>query len=72
VVRLDPSVLATEQTNVQNNFHVGQAFAFASMNLTVTGVEHIQLTTDPHFADVALPGGDLAPLLHQADLFGFI
>jgi hypothetical protein len=30
------------------------------------------LTTDPHFANVTLPGGDLGPLLHEADLFGFI
>jgi len=72
VVRVDPTLLITEQTNVQNNFHAGQAFAFTTTHLTVTGVEHIVLTTDPHFANVTLPGGDLGPLLHEADLFGFI
>ncbi|SEP51349.1 Hemolysin-type calcium-binding repeat-containing protein [Rhodospirillales bacterium URHD0017] len=72
VVRVDPTLLTTEQTNVQNNFHAGQAFAFATTHLTVTGVEHIVLTTDPHFADVTLPGGDLGARLHEADLFGFI
>jgi len=72
VVRLDPSVLAAEQANVQTNFHAGKAFAFASMNLTVTGVEHIALTTTPGFTDVALPGGELGARLHEADLFGFV
>lgn len=71
-VLVDPNSLAAEQANVQANFHPGQAFTFATMNLMVTGVEHIVLTTHPGFTDVALPGGDLGELLHKADLFGFI
>ena len=29
------------------NFHAGQSFTFTSMNLTITGIEQIVLTTDP-------------------------
>jgi Ca2+-binding RTX toxin-like protein len=71
VVRMDPNFLGTEQTNVQNNFHAGQTFTLATMNLTVTGIEHIVLTTDPLLTEVNV-SGDLAARLHEADLFGFV
>lgn len=71
-VLLDPNSLAAEQNNVQANFHAGQPFQFATLNLTVTGVEQIVLTTNFGFTDVALPGGDLGERLHMADLFGFV
>ena len=71
VVRLDPNFYAAEETNVQQNFHAGQTFTLASMNLTITGIEHIVLTTDPFLTEVNV-GGDLAARLHEADLFGFV
>ena len=71
VVRLDQNFLADEQANVQQNFHAGQTFTFTSMNLTVTGIEHIVLTTDPLLTEVNVTG-DLAARLHEADLFGFV
>ena len=71
VVRLDPNFLAAEQTNVQQNFHAGQTFTLASMNLTITGIEHIVLTTDPLLTEVNVDGA-LAARLHEADLFGFV
>ena len=42
------------------------------MNLTITGIERIVLTTEFGFDDVSLPGGDLGARLHEADLFGFV
>ena len=43
------------------------------MNLTITGIEQIVLTTEFGFDDVPLPGGvDLGARLHEADLFGFV
>ena len=71
VVRLTADSLSTEQTNVQNNFQAGQTFNFATFNLTITGIEHIILTTDPLLTEVNV-SGDLAARLHEADLFGFV
>jgi Ca2+-binding RTX toxin-like protein len=71
VVRLAPNALQNEQTNVHDNFHAGQSFTFASLNLTITGIEHIVLTTDPLLTEVNVTG-DLAARLHEADLFGFV
>ena len=47
-------------------------FTFSSMDLTITGIEQIVLTTKFGFADVERPGGDLGERLHEADLFGFV
>ena len=71
-MRLDPALLAVEQANVAANFVPGQSFAFSSMNLTITGIEQILLTTQFGFGDVSRPGGDLGERLHQADLFGLV
>jgi len=71
-ILLDPATLAVEQTNIAANFHPGRSFRFSSMDLTITGIERIVLTTQFGFADVARPGGDLGGQLHQADLFGLI
>ena len=72
VVRLAPNDLANEQHNVDQNFQAGQTFTFESMNLTVTGIEHIVLTTDSHLLNEVNVTGDLAARLHEADLFGFV
>jgi len=71
-VLLDPATLAVEQANIAANFHPGHSFSFSTMDLTVTGIERIVLTTQFGFTDVARPGGDLGERLHQADLFGLI
>lgn len=47
-------------------------FTFSSMDLTITGIERIVLTTQFGFADVSRPGSDLGERLHQADLFGLV
>jgi phospholipase/lecithinase/hemolysin len=67
-----PETLAVEQANVAANFVPGNTFTFSSVNLTVTGIEKIVLTTQFGFDDVALPGGELGARLHEADLFGFV
>jgi Ca2+-binding RTX toxin-like protein len=69
---LTPETLAIEQANVTANFVPGNTFTFSSVNLTVTGIEKIVLTTQFGFDDVALPGGELGARLHEADLFGFV
>ena len=71
-VLLDSASLAAEQKNVMDNFHSGQPFTFVTMNLTITGIEQIALTTKFGFTGVSLPGGELGGLLHMADLFGFV
>ena len=71
-VLLDPATLAVEQANVAAHFVPGHSFTFSSMDLTITGIERIVLTTQFGFADVARPGGDLGERLHQADLFGLV
>ena len=68
---LAPATLAVEQAAVAD-FVPGQSFTFSSMNLTITGIERIVLTTQFGFDDVPLPGGDLGERLHEADLFGFV
>jgi len=71
-VLLDPATLAIEQANVAAHFDPGHAFSFSTMDLTITGIEQILLTTQFGFADVPRPGGDLGDRLHQADLFGLV
>lgn len=71
-VLLDPAILALEQANIAAHFVPGHAFSFNSMDLTITGIERIVLTTEFGFVGVSLPGGDLGERLHQADLFGLI
>ena len=71
-VLLDSASLTAEQKNVQNNFHSGRPFTFVTMNLTITGIEQIALTSNFGFTGISLPGGDLGGLLHKADLFGFV
>jgi hypothetical protein len=71
-VLLDPTKLADEQANVAAHFDPGHPFTFSSMNLTVTGIERIVLTTQFGFTDVPRPSGDLGERLHQADLFGLV
>jgi hypothetical protein len=71
-VLLDPATLAIEQANVAAHFVAGHAFTFSTMDLTITGIERIVLTTEFGFTDVSLPGGELGERLHQADLFGLI
>ena len=71
-VLLDPATLAVEQAHVAADFVSGHAFTFSTIDLTVTGIERIVLTTDFGFTDVSLPGGELGELLHQADLFGLM
>jgi Ca2+-binding RTX toxin-like protein len=66
-----PETLAAEQAALAN-FVSGNTFTFSSVNLTVTGIEKIVLTTQFGFDDVALPGGELGARLHEADLFGFV
>jgi Ca2+-binding RTX toxin-like protein len=68
---LDSTTLTVEQAAVAD-FVPGQSFTFSSMNLTITGIERIVLTTEFGFDDVPLPGGDLGARLHEADLFGFV
>lgn len=69
---LDPSALVIEQAHVAANFVPGHAFTFSGMDLTITGIERIVLTTEFGFVGVSLPGGDLGERLHQADLFGLV
>jgi len=71
-VLLDPTKLAAEQANIAANFDPGHQFTFNSMNLTVTGIEKIVLTTQFGFTDVPRPGGDLGEQLQKADLFGLV
>ena len=71
-LRLDPATLPVEQADVAANFIPGHPFTFSSMDLTITGIERIVLTTQPGFTDVSRPGGDLGEQLHQADLFGLV
>ena len=70
-VLVDKTSLAAEQAAVAN-FVPGQSFTFNSINLTITGIERIVLTTQFGFDDVPLPGGALGERLHEADLFGFV
>lgn len=53
-------------------FNPGHAFTVDSLNLKITGIERIVLTTEFGFTDVSLPGGELGARLQQADLFGLI
>ncbi len=69
---LDPATLAVEQADVAANFVPGHPFTFSSMDLTITGIERIVLTTQFGFADVPRPGGELGDRLHEADLFGLV
>jgi phospholipase/lecithinase/hemolysin len=71
-VLLDPTKLADEQANVAANFVPGHSFTFSSMDLTITGIEKIVLTTQFGFTDVPRPSGDLGEQLQKADLFGLI
>jgi Ca2+-binding RTX toxin-like protein len=71
-VLLDPKALPAEQANIAANFVPGHSFTFSSMDLTITGIERIVLTTQFGFADVPRPGGDLGERIHQADLFGLV
>jgi phospholipase/lecithinase/hemolysin len=71
-VLLDPAKLANEQANIAANFIPGHSFTFSSMDLTITGIEKIVLTTQFGFTDVSRPGGDLGAQLQKADLFGLI
>ena len=68
---LDSATLAVEQDAVAH-FVLGQSFTFSSMNLTITGIDRIVLTTQFGFDDVPLPGSELGARLHEADLFGFV
>ncbi len=72
VVLLDPASLAAEKANVDAHFVPGHSFTLAGMDLTITGIERIVLTTQFGFGDVARPGGALGEQLDQADLFGLI
>jgi phospholipase/lecithinase/hemolysin len=67
----DQAALAGAQADIAN-FHPGHAFTFSSMDLTITGIERIVLTTEFGFTDVPLPGGELGERVHQADLFGLL
>ncbi len=67
----DQAALEDAQADVEN-FDPGHAFTFSSMDLKITGIERIVLTTEFGFTDVSLPGGDLGVRLHQADLFGLV
>jgi RTX calcium-binding nonapeptide repeat (4 copies)/GDSL-like Lipase/Acylhydrolase len=69
---LDPATLAVEQADVAANFVAGHPFTFSSMDLTITGIEQIVLTTKFGFDDVPRPGGELGERLHEADLFGLV
>lgn len=71
-VLLDPATLAAEQANVAANFVPGHEFTFSGMDLTITGIERIVLTTQFGFTDVVRPNGNLGAQLDQADLFGLI
>jgi phospholipase/lecithinase/hemolysin len=71
-LRLDPATLGIEQANIAANFVSGEAFTFSSMDLTITRIEQILVTTHFGFADVPRPGGDLGERLHAADLFGLV
>jgi hypothetical protein len=71
-VLVDSATLAVEQANIDAHFVPGHAFTLSTMDLTITGIERIVLTTEFGFADVSLPGGQLGERLHQADLFGLI
>jgi Ca2+-binding RTX toxin-like protein len=71
-LRLDPATLGIEQANIAANFVSGEAFTFSSMDLTITRIEQILVTTQFGFADVPRPGGDLGERLHAADLFGLV
>jgi Ca2+-binding RTX toxin-like protein len=67
----DQAALDDAQADVEN-FDPGHAFTFSSMDLKITGIERIVLTTEFGFTDVPLPGGDLGERIHQADLFGLV
>jgi phospholipase/lecithinase/hemolysin len=69
---LDPATLAVEQAHVDSTFVPGQSFTFSSMNLTISGIDRVMLTTHFGFDDVPPPAGELGARLHEADLFGFV
>ena len=69
---LDPTTFDVVQDAVAATFVPGQDFTFSSMDLTITGIERIVLTTEFGFDDVSLPGGELGERLHEADLFGLV
>jgi phospholipase/lecithinase/hemolysin len=71
-VLLDPTTLAAEQAHVAADFVLGRPFTFSSMDLTITRIEQIFLTTQFGFSDVPPPSGNLGERLHQADLFGLV
>jgi hemolysin type calcium-binding protein len=71
-VLLDLKTLPVEQANIAANFVPGHSFTFSSMDLTITGIERIVLTTQFGLGDVARPGGQLGERLYQADLFGLV
>jgi phospholipase/lecithinase/hemolysin len=71
-VLLDLKSLPVEQANIAANFVPGHSFTFSSMDLTITGIERIVLTTQFGFADVSHPGGQLGEQLQKADLFGLV
>lgn len=68
----DQQTRAAVQADIAAHFVSGHAFTFGGMNLTITGIEKIVLTTEFGFADVPLPAGDLGERIHQADLFGLL
>jgi hypothetical protein len=75
VLLLDSATLGVEQTHVDANFDPGRPFTFSSMDLKITGIEHIVLTDQFGFDDDNLPlppSGELSERLHEADLFGFV
>ena len=69
---VDAATLAAVQADVDAHFVPGHAFTFSTMDLTITGIERIELTTEFGFTDVPLPGGELGERVHQADLFGLL
>jgi len=68
----DAQTLAAVQADVNAHFGPGHTFTFSGMDLRITGIEQIVLTTEFGFTDVPLPGGDLGERIHQADLFGLL
>ncbi|MEM8796289.1 MAG: SGNH/GDSL hydrolase family protein [Pseudomonadota bacterium] len=72
IVNLSEDALVIEQANIDANFQAGRFFSFETLDVTVRGVEAIDLQSGLDFDLTGLADGDLGARLQEADLFGFV
>lgn len=75
ILALTAESLALEQAAFDAGFTPGQSFTFASLGLTITGIENVVFQEGFGFAfaegGLPAPSGDLGERLAEADLWGF-